>query len=495
MRVRDIKGERELREAARLLELENQRLVREVTKLQQEVIKLTGGDAEQLKLRLAELERRLALQNKKLFGDSSEKRRGKNGKGKKKPQTGHGPRQQPNLPEIPVVHELDEPDETCPQCGGRLQEWEGQFEESEEVEVYERQFFLAKHKRKKYRCKCGQCIETAPGPMKLIPGGRYSIDFAIDVAVGKYADHLPLERQVKMMEREGLFIDSQTLWDQIAALARTLSPVHDVLQSYILSRNVIGADETFWRLMGAKGKKKGGKGKRWQAWSIVAPDAVCYRLMNSRGTDAAEEILRDYEGVVVCDGYSAYVALRKRGKKFRLAHCWVHVRRKFVEIEDQYPEQCEEVLDLIGKLYEVERKCLPGSAGDELRRTLRDTESRKIVDQIHDWALRTTALPKSPLGKAVAYMGSMWEGLKLFLDDPAISLDNNFTERALRGVVVGRKNHYGSRSRQGTEVAALFYSLIESSKLVGLDPRLYLRRATVTAILGETIPLPHELMS
>jgi hypothetical protein len=91
-------------------------------------------------------------------------------------------------------------------------------------------------------------------------------------------------------------------------------------------------------------------------------------------------------------------------------------------------------------------------------------------------------------------MDSLWEGLKLFLDDPAISLDNNFTERALRGVVVGRKNHYGSRSERGTEVAALFYSLIESAKLVGLDPHVYLRCATGAALKGETIPLPHELV-
>lgn len=72
-----------------------------------------------------------------------------------------------------------------------------------------------------------------------------------------------------------------------------------------------------------------------------------------------------------------------------------------------------------------------------MRRKLRDERSRSIVDEIHDWALRTKALPEGALGKAVAYMGSMGEGLKLFLDDPAISLDNNFTERALRGVVVG----------------------------------------------------------
>jgi transposase len=496
MRVENIKDIDILRQAARLLEKENDRLVQEVLRLKQRMMELEGGDPEQLKLKLQELEQQLAIRNKKLFGDSSEKRPGDKGKGNgdKKAQTGHGPRQQPELLEIPVVHELDKPDEICPHCGGHLTEWPGQFEESEEIDVIERQFIITKHKRKKYRCKCGQCIETAPGPKKLIEGGRYSTEFALSVAIAKYADHLPLERLVKIMQRQGLIIDSQTLWNQIEALATLLGVAHERLQQYILSRAVIGADETFWRLMGELGKNKGGHGKRWHAWSIVGPDAVYYRILNSRGVEAAEQVLKDYEGTVICDGYSVYVALKKKGKKFRLAHCWAHVRRKFVEIEHIYPDQCKEVLDLIGQLYEIERECIPGVAGDELRYKARQQRSGPIVEKIYRWALQTQTLPESALGKAIAYMGSMWEGLKLFLDDPAISLDNNFTERAIRGVVLGRKNHYGSRSQRGTEVAALFYSLIESAKLVGLDPHVYLRRATQAALDGETIPLPHELM-
>ena len=81
---------------------------------------------------------------------------------------------------------------------------------------------VVRHKRKKYRCSCGGCVETAPGPDKLIPGGRYSIDFAVSVAIAKYTDHLPLERQVRIMKRQGLVVDSQTLWDQLNAVARHL---------------------------------------------------------------------------------------------------------------------------------------------------------------------------------------------------------------------------------------------------------------------------------
>jgi len=89
-------------------------------------------------------------------------------------------------------------------------------------------------------------------------------------------------------------------------------------------------------------------------------------------------------------------------------------------------------------------------------------------------------------------MGDLWPGLLRFLDEPRLPLDNNTVERALRGVVLGRKNHYGSRSERGTEVAALFYSLIESAKLAGVEPDAYLRTATRAAIRQLVIPLPHE---
>jgi len=102
-------------------------------------------------------------------------------------------------------------------------------------------------------------------------------------------------------------------------------------------------------------------------------------------------------------------------------------------------------------------------------------------------------LPESSLGQAIAYMGSLWDGLRVFLDNPNVSLDNNGTERALRGVVLGRKNHYGSRSVRGTEVAAILYSLIESAKLAGVGPLTYLQAATNAALRGVEIPLPHEM--
>lgn len=493
MRLEDEKDPEILRKAALLLERENQKLAKKIIELTTELLALKGGGSEQLKLRIAELEQQIANKNRLLFGEKSERREGEELPAPppappKPPQKGHGPKAQPSLPIEPVEHKLDEADQVCTSCGETLQEWEGQFEVSEEIDVVPRRFVIKKHMRQKYRCRCGACIETAPGPVKLFDGARYSVDFAIDVATDKYRDHNPLERQVRKMRSEGLIVESQTLWDQLERLARRLAPGYEALLQYVLSRDVVGADETRWPLLG---KNEPG---RWHAWSLVSRDAVGYRILEGRSLEEAKMVLGGYKGIVMCDGYAVYRSLAKT-EGFTLAHCWSHVRREFVNAERSFPNESKTALDLIRRLYAIEDACRPGAEGDEERLARRRAESKPIVERIREFAesAHARAVPGSSLDKAIKYMAGLWSGLTRFLDDARIPLDNNHCERAERGVVVGRKNHYGSRSRRGTEVAALFYSLIESAKLCGVEPKAYLRMATMAALREERIPLPHEV--
>jgi len=485
----DLKRDPErLHQAATLLQTENKKLIEKNLELQARVDALEGREPGTLQMRIAELEQQLSVRNQALFGDKSEKRnRAARRADKKKAQTGHGPREQAELPRIEQVHTLDAADEMCPKCGAQLQEFAGQFEEADEVDVVERRFVLVKHKRQKYRCECG-CIETAEAPPKLQKSGRYSVGFATAVAVGKYADHLPLQRQVVQMRRQGLRIDSQTLWDQLFALSEHLVPAYEALHQHALSHPVVGADETTWRLMGKKGVTST---KRWQVWALSAPDAVFYQLHPSRGADAAAQLLKDFAGTVMCDGYSAYQSLKKRRHDFQLAHCWAHARRKFVEIEEGFPRPSEEAIELIAQLYRIEREI--EDEPPDVRLRIRQQRAGLVVQQIHQWALGQRALPQSPLGKAIAYLGKHFDGLRVFLSDPDVPLDNNRTERALRGVVLGRKNHFGSRSERGTKVAAMMYSLVETAKINGVDPELFLKLAALESIAGRPIPLPHQL--
>lgn len=123
-----------------------------------------------------------------------------------------------------------------------MTEWPGQIEDSEEISVIERRFVVTTHKRQKYRCACNAAILTAPAPQKLIEGGRYSLEFAVEVAVQKYAEHLPLDRQVRQMGRQGLVMTSQTLWDQSYALSRVLLPAYVARPSQVLAAEVVHAD-------------------------------------------------------------------------------------------------------------------------------------------------------------------------------------------------------------------------------------------------------------
>jgi transposase len=482
-----------VRKVALLLEAENHKLVAKNVELTRELLKLKGLGPEQLTLKLQELEQQLAARNKALFGKSSEKRgKRSGGAGNDTPQTGHGPKDQPALRGVDKTVELDPAAaSTCPHCEKPVVEWPGQFEESEEIDVIGREFVMKTIKRKKARCECCRTIVTAPAPLKLFPGARYSIAFAVLVVISKYADHLPLERQVKMMKRDGLDVDSQTLWDYAWALSQLLKPAHQRLREYVISCPVIGADETWWRLMGATAKSDGGDGPKWWVWSACTPDAVCYRLEDSRSNKAAETLIGDYTGTVMCDGYSVYISLAKDAQ-FRLAHCWSHVRRKYFEIADSFPSETTAVLDLIGELFAIEALCPTGPPGDEMRAELRRTRSRPIIKQIEKWALSVQQLPGSGLRKAIEYMGGLWNGLTLFLDDPRVPLHNNASERGLRGPVIGRVNHFGSRSKRGTEAAAILYSFVESAKLAGVEPSAYLEHAVCCALRGEFIPLPHE---
>lgn len=166
-----------------------------------------------------------------------------------------------------------------------------------------------------------------------------------------------------------------------------------------------------------------------------------------------------------------------------------------MEARNNFPEECDQILGLIKELYKVERKAAEGDEETRLERirNLRSERSRAIVEQIFTWADTVLTLPRSALGQAISYMKGLKTGLTVFLDDPRVPLDNNLTERALRGLVVGRKNHYGSKSRRGTEVAAIFYTLIESAKLAGVDPKAYLQAVVDRALVDRhAVLLPHD---
>ncbi len=281
----------------------------------------------------------------------------------RKKRTKFGPTEQPKLPEVEKTYELDEADKMCPSCGGELRPMKDQFEASEMIDVVEVSYRVVKVKQQKYACKCGGCIETAPGPERVTPGGRYSLDFAIKIAIDKYLDHIPLARQERILRRHGLEITTQTLWDQLNVLGRRLESASAALLARALSQPVIGLDQTGWPRLDGKGDKP------WQMWCLTAPKIVVHRIRDDKSAKTFGSLMKGFQGVVVCDAAQTHGAgLREEDcQGIVLAGCWAHVYRKFEEAAPDHPE-ANFAIDSIGKLYEIDAR-----ADGDLERSERNT--------------------------------------------------------------------------------------------------------------------------
>jgi transposase len=222
-------------------------------------------------------------------------------------------------------------------------------------------------------------------------------------------------------------------------------------------------------------------------WCLTAPGVVVHRIRDDKSAATFIDLVGKYTGTIVCDALSTHGAGARAGPGIVLAGCWAHVYRKFEEAKPDHPE-AERALAWIGALYEIDVR----AAGDPARLAeLRRSESAAVLEELKAWLWDLAALTSLSIGKAAAYTVANWDRLTRFVEDARIPLDNNATERALRGPVVGRKNHYGSKSRRGTEVAATFYTILETTKLHGVNPADYLAAAVMAADRGVAL-MPWE---
>ena len=471
----------QLRRVAIAQQVQIEQLLRVVRAQCDELAALKGSESElQQKLALVEeLSRQAQTVAAQL--DKLAKPSGSGGK-PRKDRASSGPTEHPMLPVVEQSFELDAADRTCPSCGGDLAPMKEQFETSEMFDVVEVHYRVVQVKQQKYACKCGGCIETAPGPERVIAGGRYSLDFAIKVAIDKYLDHIPLARQERILRRHGLVVTTQTLWDQLQALGRRLETASRALLARVLTEPVIGLDQTSWPRLDGKGETP------WQMWCLTSPGVVVHRIREDKSANTFRDLMGGYAGTVVCDALKTHEAGARGNDAIALAGCWAHVYRKFEEAEPDHPE-AHLAMKWIGQLYAVDEQ----ADGDLAKRTeLRRAESADIIATMKTWLWSQATLKTLSIGKAAAYVVANWDRLTRFLGDARTPLDNNATERGIRGPVVGRKNHYGSKSRRGTEIAAVLYTLLETAKLAGVDPARYLREAALADARSDVL-LPADM--
>lgn len=392
---------------------------------------------------------------------------------------------------LPRIEEVIEPASLVCACGGCLH-CIGE-DRSERLDVIPAQFRVIVTRRPKYACRaCTDGVVQAPAPARLIQAGLPTEATIAHVLVCKYADHLPLYRQAQIMSRQGIDVDRSTLADWVGRAAFELRPVFDALIADLKRSSKLFMDETRAPVLDP-GARKTRTGYFWalarddRPWGGTAPPGVAFTYAPGRGGQHAERILQGFSGVLQVDGYAGYnrlIAPQRVGPDIRLAYCWAHARRKLVEITRNGPAPiAEEGVKRIGELYRIEAE-LRG-LDPETRLAERQARSAPLVADMGTWLIlqRARVAAKSPLGEALSYIAKYWNGLRLFLADGRIEIDNNSVERTIRPIALNRKNALFAGHDAGAENWATIASLIETCKLNAVDPQAYLT-STLTAIVN-----------
>ncbi len=329
------------------------------------------------------------------------------------------------------------------------------------------------------RKTCGTLV-TTPAAFNVLDNSIADVSFLVGMLVDKFLYHLPLYRQHQRLKNSGIELSRGTLTNLTKRTIELLRPIAEAQLAHILQSQVLSMDETPIKAGPTKNKK--GKGVMKQAWFwplMGDQDEIAFTYSSGRGRAHIEHVLKDlFTGTLVSDGYVAYSSYAAKNEQITHANCWVHGRRKFVEAQEDEPEAVRQVLNSIGHLYQVETQIRDAQLTGEQKRSFRLTYSKPVVDQLFTWfdqqRQRPDLLPSNPLSKAIAYMQNREHALRVFLEDPAVPMDNNHTERALRVIPLGRKNWMFCWTELGAEHVGIIQSLIVTCKMQGIDPTTYL---------------------
>jgi transposase len=341
--------------------------------------------------------------------------------------------------------------------------------------------------RPKYACPKGRTgVVQAKAPAHLLESSWPTEALLAQIAVSKYSEHMPLNRQAVVMARLGVPIDRSVLADWMGRTGALIAPVVDHMAVALKQGSTrLYVDETTAPVLDpGRGKTK--TGYLWavlrddRGWGGTAPPGVVFHYRPGRKGEYADEILADFNGTIQVDAYGAYTHLatpkRTGGDPLRLAFCWAHGRRKLIKAKPKKGSPIvDEALVRIAALYKVE-DAIRGSAPDH-RRAVRQQVSRPLVDQFFAWLAAQAARVsrKSELGEAMAYMLRREEGFRLFLEDGRVDIDSNLVENAIRSPAMNRRNALFAGHDEGGRSWARFASLIGTCKMNGVEPYAYLR--------------------
>ncbi|MEA3342268.1 MAG: IS66 family transposase, partial [Chloroflexota bacterium] len=400
-------------------------------------------------------------------------------RGQQRDASGPPRRDHSHLPVVEEFVELPSEETTCPMCGKPASEM-NETEDSEVIEV-EVRAHRRKIRRKRYRrtCDCPNESQTltAPAPPRLIPKGRYGVSVWVHLLLAKFASHRALGNAIEALSHYDLDLPQGTITDGLKRISPLLEPVYEA----ILARNAESfyrqADETRWSVFI---EQEGKIGFRWWLWGFLSEDTTAFRIEPTRSHDVPEgHYANKSPGVLVVDRYSAYKAMAQvKSGVVKLAFCWAHVRRDFIGVGKGWPKLVDWAiawLHRIRLLYHLNRQRLSHDP-ETPEFTLHDAALREAIDAMHRQATEELAQPKlrEPCRKALASLLDHWPGLTRFVDDPKIPMDNNASERMVRGPAMGRKNYYGSGSLWSVCLTAAMFSIVATLKQWNVNPRRWL---------------------
>lgn len=333
-----------------------------------------------------------------------------------------------------------------------------------------------------YSSKTDDRMVKAPHPKKLLPGSLVSPSLAAAVLNGKYVNAVPLYRLEKEFERYGLAITRQNMANWVIRLGEScFGPLYDYLHTLLYRYPVIQADETPV-LVNKDGRPAGSKSWMWVYRSgclYQKEQVILYEYQKTRNASHPRKFLKDYKGICVTDGYQVYHTLEKEKEDLKIAGCWVHCRRKFEEALEVIPKELrkQSVLDLlmnqIRAIYREEGK-LSGFSADE-RVKKRQLVVKPLVDAFFAYVKQNSGrVPKSGKAReAFTYALNQEPYLRVFLENGDVPMDNNASERAIRGFCIGKKNWEMIDTVHGASASAIIYSISETAKANGLKPYEY----------------------
>ena len=333
-----------------------------------------------------------------------------------------------------------------------------------------------------YASKTDEHMVKADHPKTLLHGSLVSPSLGAAIINGKYVNAVPLYRLEQEFQRYGLQITRQNMANWCIRLAEEyLSILYDYLHKELYFYHVIQADETPV-LVNHDGRKAGSKSWMWVYRSghlYQDRQIVLYEYQQTRNASHPREFLKGYDGICVTDGYQVYHTLEKELEELTIAGCWVHCRRRFDEALKLIPKPSQKesnaflLMKQIQAIYREEGKLNDLSSDERLKQ--RQAVIKPLVDAFFAYLKTINVSKKDKFGDAVRYARNQEKYLRVFLTDGDVPIDNNASERAIRGFCIGKKNWQMIDTIHGAKSSAIIYSIVETAKANNLKPFDYVQ--------------------